>query len=1632
MKFKKINQILPDILLIFVLLFGIYLRISGLFWGDYQYLHPDERFLIWVTADMKSVDSIGGYFDTENSTLNPHNVGHDFFVYGDFPLIFTRYLLETFAGDQFGWKEVLQFGRGLSTIFDLGAVILIYFIGKRLFNNKWIGLFAAAFSAMAAQQIQQAHFYTVDTFSTFFTTLAVYLAVRIVISPLESKEEDQDGSENQNELSEDWESPKKRVWIFSPHTFVLSILFGITVGLAAASKVNTVTVAILLPVALIALWFRYAPDQRMDKTDLFLRDILIGAVFAILAFRIFQPYAFNGPGFFGFTINQAWMDDLRELQNMSTGDIEFPPAVQWARRDLLFSFKNTTIWGLGLPLGILSWIGFFWIGFRMLKGDWKKYCVLWVWAALYFAWMSSIGNPMMRYQLPVYPLFALMAAWGLVELWNKGQAGIKRVALFRISAFILGAVVLILTGIWAFMFSRIYVVPMTRVAASEWIYDNIPGAINLIFEESTIQQRPLAFPTDYYINTEQPYSTSFSLSADGVLSEISLGRVSQIEEMLTDQASLVLTLYDAENGMLELSSGSLTSSFLPSENLTTPAYTIDMEPDVSLFKNHRYQLVVVYQGEGEVTIAGSGLAIMTNWDENIPVRFDGMDGYGGIYQGAYNFDVFADDNLQKYNQFVSILNQTDYILFSSNRQYGTITRVSERYPLTTGFFRSLLGCPDDTDVITCYNLAVPGKYMEELGFELIQVYESYPHLGEFTINDQFAEEAFSVYDHPKVLIFKKSEDYNPQIARQVLNEYDYEHTVHLTPGKFPDYPADLMLPEDRLVEQQAGGTWSELFNREAIYNQHPILAVLLWYVVLTVFGWFIYPILRYVMPATDDKGYPLSKLAGMLLLALGVWWIGSAGIAVTKGIILAVLGSLAAAGLVFAWIQRKALEEELRTKKKYFILVELISLGLFVFFLMVRVGNPDLWHPSKGGEKPMDFAYFNAVLKSSTYPPYDPWFAGGYINYYYYGFVIVGVFVKLLGIIPSIAYNLILPTLFAFVGVGAFSAAWNLIHLVKNKDEADQDSSRSFRAILRSPAFLAGVAAILLILILGNLGTVRLMWHGLQKLGSPNGVIDQANMFERIRWTIFGIVEFVKGVNFPFYPGTWYWEPSRALPGSAITEFPYFTFIYADMHAHMIALPITIFAIGWIISILGRKWQPQWNLIGIINTGVTLFIGAAVIGALRPTNTWDFPTYLILAVVVLLYTLIRYGQGIPIGNNLPNWYRKILEIIVIVLVFAVLVVFLYKPFGDWFGQGYSKIDLWENEVSPFWSYFTHWGLFLFILLSWLLWETIQWMAETPLKVLNKLKPYRVLIYGFLISVVFLTLLLLYEKIIISWLVFPMAAWALVLIFRPDQPDAKRLVLFMIGTGLVLTLFVELFVLHGDIGRMNTVFKFYMQAWVLFAISAAVGLVWCLPTKEKPWEINTQNLWISVFIVLFASAAMYPLFATAEKIRDRMNALAPETVDGMAYMQTAHYYTVETDLDLSLDYDAIRWMQDNVQGSPVIVEAQTVEYQWGSRFSIYTGLPTVVGWNWHQRQQRAVTPSTWVTDRVDEVATFYLTTDITVAKDFLKTYNVKYIILGEYERVLYPGQGLIKFEDYDQDLWNEVYRDGEMVIYEVIS
>jgi uncharacterized membrane protein len=255
---------------------------------------------------------------------------------------------------------------------------------------------------------------------------------------------------------------------------------------------------------------------------------------------------------------------------------------------------------------------------------------------------------------------------------------------------------------------------------------------------------------------------------------------------------------------------------------------------------------------------------------------------------------------------------------------------------------------------------------------------------------------------------------------------------------------------------------------------------------------------------------------------------------------------------------------------------------------------------------------------------------------------------------------------------------------------------------------------------------------------------------------------------------------------------------------------------------------------------------------------------------------------------------------------------------------------------------------------------------------------------------------------------------------------------MIGTALFLTLFVELFNLQGDIGRMNTVFKFYYQAWTLLAISSAASIIWLIPAVITKWRGSTSMVWQIVLAFLVFGVLLYPVTAAEDKIHDRMSETAIHTLDGMEYMKTSVYGDQDTVFDLNQDYAAIKWMQENVSGSPVIVEGNTVEYRWGNRYTIYTGLPGVLGWNWHQRQQRGYLSSNEVYHRIEEITMFYSTISINNALDFLNTYNVKYIVLGQLERAYYPGDGLNKFEKYDGVYWKEVFRQDQTIIYEVIA
>jgi YYY domain-containing protein len=1756
-------------LLIYILIAGAYLRLVGLDWDIDQHLHPDERFLTMVEAALQPVEQVGDFFDTTNSSLNPNNRGYTFFVYGTFPIFIVRYVAEWLG--QTGYSQVYLVGRGLSALSDLFVIYFVYLIATRLYDRR-IGLLAAAFAAFSVLPIQQSHFFTVDTFTNFFMIVAMYLAVEISEKWRVVRGASSTASRDLSAADDVTPTPPSAFKIWANPILWPSILFGIILGMAVASKINAAPIAIILPgAAIIYLLSLPADEQRRQGGQVLLALVLAGLA-SLISFRIFQPYAFTGPGFLGFKPNPHWIETLSTLKAQTGGDVDFPPALQWARRPIWFSLQNMVIWGLGLPLGITAWAGFLGMGWRMLKGEWKKHAVIWVWTALYFAWQSRQWNSTMRYQLPIYPLLAIFGAWGIIKLWDHASQTTNKVSglrfkVFRSAVLFVGGGVLVATAVWAFAFSRIYTRPHTRVAATRWLFQNMAGPVNLGIETTAgTYNQPLSFHSDITISNSRPVDLRFTALADGELTSIDFPHIvdrAQVENLeipvsvtdepmsadsrataviavaeisaeantqvdfdegvtlppgeifyfnleaptgfgsveicppltlhfqaidtqVTQELSMLGSCIDnsmlpypiefstAEAGILtgfstqittdlpadeaadqtliiamqdpsgdEILSHEIVSIFEPESDLRGAAYQIQVPAGIALTKGETYTLKFsLPTGSGAIAISSAAPANETSWDDGLPLRMDGYDPYGGIYQGGLNFEMYWDDNADKLERFVTTLDQADYLLITSSRQWGTTTRVPERHPLTTEYYDRLVGCPPTNTIEWCYNVAEPGMFSGNLGFELIETFQSNPAIGNFEINDQFSEEAFTVYDHPKVFVFQKSADFNVENVRKILGAVDLSKVIRITPKQADSHPGNLLLPSGRLIEQRQGGTWSDYFNYEALHNRFQPLGVIVWYLMVGLVGLITYPLVRYALPGLADRGYPLARITGLVLLSGTVWLAGSARVPFTRPTIGVVLLLMAAVGGYLAYLQRADLKIEWNENRKYFLLIEGLILTFFVVGLLIRFGNPDLWHPWKGGEKPMDFSYFNAVLKSTSFPPYDPWFAGGYINYYYYGFVLVGVLVKFLGIVPSFAYNLILPTLFSLIAIGAFSVAWNLV----SPKSTLHDSRPSKNQLI------GGLTAALTMAFFGNLGILQMFAQGFQKNVAPGGDLSSGNFFVRIFWTFAGFFKTITGDTLPIRMDEWYWNPSRVIGhqhGSPITEFPFFTFLYADLHAHLIALPVALLVVGWVVSVVrGRFWE-QVGSRSFGQIGLGLLIGGAAIGALYPINLSDIYTYLPLGIVAVVYAAwgaVKVQPPESETNQIKVGVKRWQYVLLGIVGLAGLALLLYRPYWNWYGQGYSEIKVWWGTHTPFSEYFTHWGVFLFILVSWMFYETIAWMATTPVSALRKLEPYRGLIWSLLALIGFIVLILgiplypdglpdgnlpVFLGIHIAWVVFPLVIWASVLLFRPGMSESKKIVLFFIGTGLVLTLMVETVVVSGDIGRMNTVFKFYFHTWTLFAVSSGAALAWLWQAWHK-WDFRWRTIWQIALGFFIFSAALYPLLGSVAKISDRMTKDAPHTLDGMAYMQAATYHDEGVPLDLSQDYAAIRWLQDNVVGSPVIVEANSVEYRWGTRFTIYTGLPGVVGWNWHQRQQRTITPHAWVFERVDAVHEFYQTADLDWTQDFLARYDVRYIVYGQLEQAKYPGPGLEKFEAQDGRLWNEVFRDRETVIYEVIG
>ena len=164
----------------------------------------------------------------------------------------------------------------------------------------------------------------------------------------------------------------------------------------------------------------------------------------------------------------------------------------------------------------------------------------------------------------------------------------------------------------------------------------------------------------------------------------------------------------------------------------------------------------------------------------------------------------------------------------------------------------------------------------------------------------------------------------------------------------------------------------------------------------------------------------------MAWLGVSLGWFDFSRGAVITGFL--VVAGLSCVTLLFRW---REITGFLRQEWRLLLLGEALFLTAFLAFVGIRAANPDLWHPFLGGEKQMEFAYFNAVIRSTSLPPFDPWFSGGYLNYYYWGYFVPAGLVRLTGIVPSVAFNLAIPLFFALTVTGAYSLVYNLAEGVR-------------------------------------------------------------------------------------------------------------------------------------------------------------------------------------------------------------------------------------------------------------------------------------------------------------------------------------------------------------------------------------------------------------------------------------------------------------------------------------------------------------------------------------------------------------------------------------------------------------------------
>ncbi len=827
-------------------------------------------------------------------------------------------------------------------------------------------------------------------------------------------------------------------------------------------------------------------------------------------------------------------------------------------------------------------------------------------------------------------------------------------------------------------------------------------------------------------------------------------------------------------------------------------------------------------------------------------------------------------------------------------------------------------------------------------------------------------------------------------------------------------------------------------------------AFISWYILITFLGWLTFPLAYRLFPALADRGYTLSRAFGLLIWGFVFWLFANFGIAQNDigGLLLGLvmLGGLSAWAFMTvdrrphteSHLQLESVEGDdivhgqsstvellgwLKENTSLILTTELLFLLAFAFMAFFRSANPEIL----GTEKPMELMFINGIMNSPTFPPRDLWLSGYSISYYYFGYVMTAMLAKFTGVPATMAFNLMLALIFGLAAVGAYGILYNLLAIGQRSNVEGQSE-----IVNRKSSIGFSLFAPLFLLLISNA-------EGFLEILHARGLFwkDGLNF-----WAWLDIPELRNAP--PQVPQWtpdrfwWWWRASRVVqdydflknPLEAIDEFPAFSFLLGDLHPHVLAIPFFMIAIAVALNLYLGGFRGKTNLyLGQLHISKTsFFLTAFMFGGMAFLNTWDILP--VAAVIVFSYALARVREA--------GWgWERIEEVLLFGIPAGITAYIIYLPFFIGFDSQASGIMpsiMFPTRGAQLW---VMWGtlfvpIFAFLMYRMRTKDPADWRAGFGFGLgilifllalmlgvyvlVYKLRPDFALPYiqGQQKDVVSFFMAGLGRRLsYIGGLLTLLALLIPSLSFLFSNPRLQReddhpslFVLLLIALGALLIIGPDFVYLQDNFGyRINTIFKFYYQAWMLLSLASAYGTAVLLRRLH-----GAANVIFSVtFVAILIIGLTYPLLGFPNKA----NNFKPPfgfTLDDFDRVQREN----------PDEAAAILWLQSAPDG--IIAEATGNPYSSYGRISIYTGLPTILGWGNHEGQWRdpALQGS-----RREDIETLYTTPDWQTTQLILQRYNVRYVVVGNLERTSYRVN-----EEKFNNFLKPVLQQGSVAIYAV--